>query len=336
MKKIILLVVGFLFAEYVYSQEIHTPTQILKILNDSKIGYQMGTFDKKIECKDYSDKLNDNNYYRLVKDSVIRTYGYSLNDKMKSLYGKAESFFAIHNLDSALRYYELILEEDSTLFQVMTYIGQVYEEKKDRDNAIKWYKRAISKNYIDYMAHWFLADMYYLTNNIEKAVDEITIAQILNRNNPRIKKSVAAIYSQAKRDTTDWCFNPQVEITKISDTKVKVAYSSVEWSMYATTKALWLYEPGYSEAMGVKQGQYSTIEDKEALISLVIGMENPKIKIQEDTQLRVLKEAAKNKNLDNYILYDIVLPKAPFLVYQLHEGAIIDIKNYILNFRNKK
>jgi tetratricopeptide (TPR) repeat protein len=217
----------------------------------------------------------------------------------------------------------------------MTYIGQIYGTIKDYDNARLWYRKTIEKNYIDYMAHWFLADIYYKTGEIDNAVNEIVIAQILNRNNPRIKQQFTSIFESAKRKTDDWCFSPQVEIQKLSDNKISVAFNN-NWTGYALAKAIWMYEPGYRESMGVAEGQYSTVEDRECLVSLLIGLENSKAKIKKDPQLNMLKEASENKFLNEYILYEIVLPQNPFVAYQLSEEIILGIKDYVLKVRNRK
>ena len=336
MKKIKMLIVFLSFSFYGFSQQIHSPAEIYKIMNDSKLSYDIKVLDKSIECKDLSDKLNYHNCYRVSTDSGLFTYKITVNDQAKPLFDKAESFFqTTTNADSSLVYYKMALTVDSSLYNVITYIGQIYEQKGDVENAIIWYKKAIHKNYIDYMAHWFLADAYSAKGDIKNAVDEIVIAQILNRNNPRIKKAMINIFEKAKRNTEDWCFNPQMELTKISDNKVSIAITD-KWIGYSIAKAVWTYEPGYRESMGVSQGQYSTIEDKECLYSLLVGLENAKIKIKKEPQLRILKEAAENKHLEDYIMYEIVLPQTPFVAFQLPEQSILDIKEYILNIRNSK
>jgi len=167
------------------------------------------------------------------------------------------------------------------------------------------------------------------------AVDEITIARILNRNNRNIKKSFDNIFLRTKRDTTDWYFNPQMKITKPSENTVSVAMDE-KWTGYGISKALWMYEPGYPESMGVTKGQYSILEDRECLISLVIAQTNAKTKIKGIPEFTVLKQAAENKHLDDYILFEIILPKTPSVAYQLPEKTILEIKDYILDVRNKK
>jgi len=40
--------------------------------------------------------------------------------------------------------------------------------------------------------------------------------------------------------------------------------------------------------------------------------------------------------LDEYILYEIILPKNPSFAFQLSEKMISGIKDYVLNVRNKR
>jgi tetratricopeptide (TPR) repeat protein len=335
MKRTKILIFLLISINYAFSQDIHNPAEILKIMEASKLSYEIKILDKSIECKDYSDKLNYHDCYRVKTDSGLITYKFSVNDNAKPLFKKAEDLFQTQQYDSALVYYQLSLKADSGLYKVMTYIGQLYEKKGDVENAMYWYKKAISNNYIDYMAHWFLADLYWSTDNIKDAVDEIVIAQILNRNNKRITNSMTDIFKKAKLTTNDWSFNPQMELRKISEDKISIAFDQ-KWTGYAIAKAIWTFEPGYKESMGVNPGSYSTLEDKECLFSLMLGLDNAKINIKKDPQLMILRQAFDKKYLNEYILYEIVLPQNPGVAFQLPEQTILEIKDYILNCRNKK
>lgn len=330
--KLILLL--FLIPFIAKTQQIHTPMEIVQIMSNSKLSYEIDALNKTIECQDYSSKLNYHDCYRVIKNGELITYRISVSEKAKPVFDKAEDFFSKRELDSALVYYQQSLKIDTTLYNVMTYIGQIYGTKKDYDTAISWYEKVISKNYIDYMAHWFLADLYLHKNELKKAVDEIVIAQILNRNNPRIKDELMTILKNAKIDYSDWCFNPQVEILKKGDNKIGIALSE-KWTGYAMAKALWMFEPGYKKSMGIEEGHYSTLEDKECLISELVGLENGKINIKKDPQLLALRNAGDEKCLDQYILYEIVLPQTPAVAYQLPVESILSIKDYILKVRSK-
>ena len=335
MKKTVTIILILFVFNHVQSQEIHSAADILNIMSHSKIAYQVEDLKKSVNSADYSKKLNYNNTFRVVTDSVFSTASYNVKVLSEPDLKKAEGYFQAKDYGNALKSYKTALKDDSTLFFVMTYIGQMYEKQRDNANSIYWYKKAISHNYIDYMAHWFLADNYISTGNLKNSIDEIVIARILNRNNQRIKKSMNSIFLKAKRDTTDWYFTPQTEITRNPDNSVRVAMNT-KWTGYAMAKALWMYEPGYRETLGVKKDEHSTLEDRECLNALLTTIENSKLKITKDPQLRILKEAAEKDLLDEYILFEIILPDNPYIAFQLSENTISGIKDYVLNVRNKR
>jgi len=319
----------------VAQQKLHTPAEILKMMSDSKLMYEVKMLDKPVTCPDYSNKLNSQDSYRVYTDSGFYTSRYEINDKARPLLDQAEAYFKSNNRYSALMYYRMALEADSTQYYILTYIGQMYDGQRDYTNSIEWYKKAISKNYIDYMAHWFLADAYFAIGEVDSAVDEIVIARILNRNNPRLADSMNRIFKKAKRNTNDWCFNPQIAINKGEGNRVIVEMSA-DWTAYAMAKALWNFEPGYKESMGVAPDNYSTIEEKECLFALLVGMENAKTSVKNNPQLMILKKATDNNHLEDYMLYEVFLPRSPQVAYQLSEQAIQSIKDYVLNVRNTK
>ncbi len=333
MKTQSLLLLSLLFVFSAGAQSLHTPDEIFKLLSNSKLSYEIQLLNKTIPCPDRSKNVIDHNYYRRKTNSGLTLYKFSINKKAKPLFDKAEFFFQSKMPDSALVYYQLALNADTSLYFIMTYIGQIYEMKNEMTKAMDWYKKAIDKNYIDYMAHWFLADAYADHNKLKKATDEIVVAQILNRNNPRIKVSMKNIFEKSGRDTTDWCFQPQMQIIKTPN-KIIIA-TSKKWMGYALAKALWLYEPGYRKSMGVT-GNISTLEEKECLFSLLVALKNGNIDIKNDPALYTLQNAVKHKEFNAYLLYEVILPQYPIVASQLPKPALLEIKDYILKTRNKK
>jgi tetratricopeptide (TPR) repeat protein len=317
-----------------YSQNLHTPAEILKIMEDSKLSYEMNILSKPIDCIDRSNNTVDHSYYRVKTDSSILTFSYNLKPEAKPFFEKAETYFSNKSLDSARIYYEKVLEIDPSYYKVMTYIGQMYGTMGDLDKSVEWYKKTIDLNYIDYLAHWLIADIYRMQGKIDEAVNEVTIAIILNRNNPRLKKLQTEIYQLSKLKTDDWCFNPQIDISSEGN-KVNVAFDNV-WIGYAMPKAVWRYEPGYKESMGVKDNQYSTLEDKECLINLLIAIKNSKAKTKKYQDITTLKKAVDKGFISEYILYEILLPEHPFAASQFSEEEINKIKDYVLTIRHSK
>ena len=283
-----------------FGQEIHTPAEIYKIMEKSPISYELAALETEIIAPDRTDNLNYNHYYRVKRNDELITYNYEISEEASKYLKKAEEFFNGNKFQDAREMYFKVLELDSTYYEIMTYIGQTYGIEKDFDKAIEWYKNTIRLNYIDYMAHWFLADAYKVKGEIDKAVDEITIAQILNRNNPRINKSLVEIYNIKKINYSNWVFNPQIQIDSIGINKVKIAFNT-DWLGYAMVKAVWLYEPNYKENMGVKDGSFSTLQERESFASLMTGFNKKKLK--KYPEFKALQLALDKKMITEYRLF---------------------------------
>lgn len=320
----------------VRGQKLHDPAEIFKILEISDISYNIEELKESIKSTDFSDHLNLNNVYRIQSDSGLFVYGYSLEDDAQQYFNKAEEYFTDKNLDSAIVYYEKVLDIQPNYYKVMTYIGQMNGSLGRLDDALAWYKKTIDANYIDYLAHYLIADIYKLKGDLDNAINEITIARILNRNNPRMAELQFKLYKEKKLKIEDWYFNPQYKIAQKESGVVEVKMN-IDWMGYALTKAVWEFEPGYKESMGVKKGTYSSLEDKEALLVLYSGLlNNGKKAIQKNTDFINLGKAIENDYLTEFILYEIVLPEHPEVAYQLQKEQIEKIKDYLLSTRHKK
>ena len=315
-----------------YAQEIHTPAEIIQIMEKSEVMYSLESLEEEIAAPDRSENLNMNFYYRKMEGNTITTLKYDVSNAIEEMFEEAEKRFQEKDFLGARALYLKILGEDPGYFKVMTYIGQTYGIEGDFDKAGEWYDKAIASNYIDYMAHWFLADVYKQKGDLDKAIDEITIAQILNRNNPRIQQSLIDIYQLKKMKYADWVFNPQIKIESEEDMKVSVKFDA-DWLGYGLVKALWMYEPGYRESMGIEEGTMSSLEEREAFASLVVGFNKKKLKKHEE--FKALNLAIEKDMINEFIFFEIFLPKNPFAANQLSEDFVNDIKEYVIEVRVK-
>jgi tetratricopeptide (TPR) repeat protein len=332
MKKLLLL--SFIFAVYhVYSQELHTPKQILEIIEKSEISYEINELKTKIDLPDRSGNVNLNNSYRVYKDSSMFTYKYEPSEEVLAWADSGEAYFVKGNTNKAREMYMKVLSIDPSYYKVITYIAQTYGIEKNYDESELWYKKAIEKNYIDYLAHWLLADIYRLKGNNQKALQEITIAHILNRNNPRLYKSFSEIYKLQKINYSPWYFNPQHQSEFVDHDHI-VIKANMDWLGHALVKAVWQFEPGYSESMGDKENSaISVVREKEGLVAMLYTMDKKKMK--KYPELNALQLALDNKQIEEYIFYEIILPDYPVVAYHLPESFIGNISDYIINTRSK-
>jgi len=334
-KYFLLILLIFLFHLPTFSQKLHTPSEILKIMEESEISYEFDVLKQKIEAPDRSNNLVYNDYYHKTDSSGFTTVSYKPSDKVKDYLEKAETYFRADDNAKARELYLKALELDTSYFKLMTFVAQTYEREKNYEEAINWYKKTIKKNYIDYMAHWFISDIYLKTGNKKEALREITIASVLNRNNPRIKKAFDNIYNECRLKNEEWTFVPQYNLTKSKDNKVTI-YFSEYWMGYAITKAVWKYEPDYRTNMGETDSTISILEEKEALVSLMIGLSNTKKAFRQFPEFKALKEAFENKFVEEFILYEIILPEYPYVALQIPTNFVESVCDYTMTVRGGK
>lgn len=335
MKRLILLsVITFSFSVSAQERKIHTPAEMIKIATESKLTYNIGFLENPIVAENYENNLLQPEYYRVEQSDKIIVRKYDLRAKAKAFFEAAETEFQANKLPQALENYLLAYKEDSTFSLALSYAGQVCEHSGNYTDAEKYLKKAVSQNYIDYMAHWFLADVYEHNGALQKAKQEILVAHILNRNNPRIMTALKRILTKVgDKYNSEWVFNPQVEVLQ-TDSGINVKYNDV-WLGYAIAKALWQFEPGYKENMGIKKDadiNFNQDAEKEALISVLIMAENEKKKKLPES-INALQKATKNKMFQEYLFYEIWLTKRPDIALQLPNKFIKEISDYVLKIR---
>lgn len=325
-----------LSSSYSYSQKIHLPEEILLIMSRSATKYHIEFLDKEIKCPDYSNHLNTNDFYRVEENGNITVYKYSLNEKAKNNFELAETFFLNNIFDSALVYYIKTFEEDSTAYNALTYVGQCNGLMQKYDEAERIYKSVIDKNYIDYMAHWFLSDIYCIKKKWKDAAKEITIASVLNRNNPRILAKMSEIYKKANMKWNNFYFNPQYKLKDLGGTdSVQVLFDKT-WMMYALVKAVWAFEYRYRESMEDVKSDFSTTEEWESLANLYIGLERSDYDFEDLPELAALENAIINKMPYSYIYYEIMLVKYPQAAYNFPRDVLDKIVDYVMRVRPGK
>ena len=317
-------------------QELHSPAEMSDIMNKSTIEYKVVQLGQRIPYSDRNKTLNTNAVYISRINGKKKVQTYRLDSKIKTLMIAAEKSIIKKQYKKALKKYTEAYNLDTTYYQALTFIGHMNMILRKYDLAEKYLRLAIKKNSIDYMAHWFLADIYNKTNRKRAALEEITLAQILNRNNLRIAASLRSIYSNNNLNSPTWFFHPQYQINKVTDKAIEIK-TSIDWIPYAIAKALWTYEPGYREKMIKGQHAPRAFEEYEC-ISGVILSEEDKTKTEQQKSppsIQAMLKAYNNDFLTEYILYEIMLPQNPAYAYFFSKKQLNKVKKYILKTRGE-
>lgn len=250
---------------------------IFNIMETSMRTYEPEIVDSVEGIKRDYPRLNDQLYLYTASDSSIQLLQYELSEEALKCYKLAEEEYNKHNYDKAVYYYRELLKADPAYNKAYTMIGDMYYMKKDYDSARYYFTTSIEKNYADYTAHWFLADAYYASGQPEKALEEITIAHLLNRNHESIlnglKRYRKANYSEWK----NWNLDP--ECRTYQEGENYIIETTEDWLGYAAAEAVWKFEPGFAEEITGEPFEEGDIRyEKEAgCIAANIGSANMRI-----------------------------------------------------------
>lgn len=300
--------------------------EAMEIIKESKTLYSLKYLDKPIPVPDRSRLINYP-VYREKKGDSYDVKAIKATGEAKKLLDKAENYFGSHQYAKARDAYTLALQEDPKLYSAITYIGQTYGIEKNWDKAELWYKKAIEANYVDFLAHWLLADVYKIKGQKEKALDEISIAKVLNRNNPRLEALRKEIYGLNGLNIKNWTFNPQVRMSMDSVTgNVNIVADSI-WSYYAFVQAAWFYEPVYkakAKKYSMPQAMY-----RECLMGFLPFIGDKALVDSVDVLKRLVKVIEADK-LDEFVFYDMLLLDYPTASFQLDKKQIEGLKDYLI------
>lgn len=316
----------------VSAQKIHTVKEILQVMDSSEYTYLID--NKEPAPVDYSQFVLTNDFYKKVDGNSKTISRYEPNDSAIFYMEIAESFYNQSDMDQARDYYIKTLNADSTYYKALVYLGDTYYHQRRFSEALTYYQKAIESNYVDYLAHWACANAYLYLGYPDMALKEITVAKILNRNNPRLTTRLMEIYKLNKKNYTDWYFTPIYSVDEDYDKEddrlvVKIAFKDY-WMSYALAKAVWKYEPGYAEAMG----NDFVLGEKEALGAYLQAADVYK-SAKKAIATKVLYLAMEKRYTDAYVVYEAVLPSNPEIAMYLGKEGVETIVSYILDVRSQ-
>ncbi len=296
------LILIFLALSVVSAQEIkidgkiHSSGEILQLLEQSSLVYELGELDDSVVTND-SLPVVSNQLFIQKKDNKITLDIYTLPKAIEDTLLLAEKAFGEKNYEDALILYRKVQKLAPEYYVVLTFIGDIFFMKENYDSAKVYFEKGISYNFIDYNAHWFLADTEWELGSKSRAIEQVTIAHLLNVNHPLIKKRLIRYRNENNRIWRDWAFYPQYTLGKEGN-NVKVKFHP-DWIGYVLVKALWKYEPGYAENMfgpSYADQVVCFLEEKEALASLLAHNE----------KLDPIPQIIKAGFVNEFILYEIV------------------------------
>lgn len=300
------------------STPLRTPAEFTKIMEDSKLGYKIINEFK--PAPPVEPIVLSNQLHLVETDEGHSIEFFTLSEDATRLLVTAETAFNGGEYEKAVSLYNEILEIQPEYTPAVTLIGDVYYQLGTLDSCITYFQKAIDRNFIDYNAHWFLSDTYERLGRLDQAVEEATIAHLLNVNHTFLQENIRRIRAKQNRPWKEWSFIPQYSLA-FEEGEVRINLT-IEWLGYAMAKAVWEYEPGYSDSLLTEERKTQIVcwpEEKEAIAGYCAT--NP--------ESIVCSEVILAGYFQEFVLYEMVEKNHPSVLALLPRDAFMKVVQYV-------
>ncbi|MBK7259277.1 MAG: tetratricopeptide repeat protein [Ignavibacteriae bacterium] len=309
------------FSQEAKEVRLHSPAEIMKIMEDSDLMYEIGP--DFIAAPADSPMVLSNQMYLQKTGQGLSLVMFSISEQARSVFDRAEEAFRGGKFTEAIVHYRRLLEVQPDYLHAVTLIGDAYFCMQEFDSAKANLERSIELNFVDFYAHWFLADTYARMGDVESASREATIAHVLNVNHANLQKAIRHHRKMAEHPWKEWAFTPEYTISK--EGKTVSIQTSLEWMGYAMVKAVWAYEPGYAASMLDRPRETLAIvwpEEKEAIVMLLPNKE----------KFQHISDIIDAGYFQEFVLYEITARRHPSVLVVLPHEQFMRVVEYVNMF----
>jgi tetratricopeptide (TPR) repeat protein len=284
------------------------------IIGKSSVIYDYQMITKPVAPPSVYDKLNFN-HHKLVDSAGVRSVRpFQISFSALEHVELGWQAYMADEPETAIGIFKEVLDSFPEYTPAMSRIGDVLKGEERLDEAIHWYRKALAKNPIDYIAAWSLARTYEEAGKPDSAMVMLLHAWVLNRNNQHIQRELETVIEASGKQMKNWQFVPQYELDYQQD-KVLLKYHEA-WLGYAICQAVWDFEPGFAEQRNIN-GDVALFRERECLACLVSTMNAGKNDASTEPALNGFATALRNKMAFEFILFEILLPQNPDMAYIL-------------------
>lgn len=337
-RRFILAACAFLASGTLYGQ-LHSPDQILKIMEESPISYGL-EFDEDLEADATEpDQLLPGLFQRRTGEGMSLEV-YELSPEAKAIMEQAELSFAGGKFDSAITLYRRALELEPNYSGAATMIGDAFFNMERYDSAKFYLEKAIGMNFADYQAHWFLSSTEFQLGNVKEGLRELTVAHVLNPGHTHLVTALKSARKKHGKAWKEWSFAPRYAMEDQSLEEVSITCAP-GWMLYAMTQALWEFEEGYAEDIGVEDReslQGVSLREKESALMFFFEYLARQEQSEEDKMGDTEEADALGKRLgkiiedemmDPFIYYEVIGRRNPIVFSLMSKESVYNVAAYV-------
>lgn len=334
MKSFIVFLVAIILGNFssLVSQKVNNPAEIFQFMQKSTIMYDFAELKDSIMPPDRSNLLVENKFLRQKDGEDYFAFEYDESIFSDDLYKSGLNLLEAKKYSEASDNFKKLFEKYPDFPLALTLQAQCLYYSGNEDDAIDLFRSAISENFIDYDAHYYLAVLYDKMGLTDVAVRHILFAHILNRNDAKINNKRIELFSKKGLNTSNWVFVPQIKY-KAGKSDVQMIIKQ-QYTGYAMAEALWLYDDDYRKTKEDPDNPLNLNKITECLASHSAVFS--KIPWYGETdEGKSLRTALEKKMFTEFIYYEVILPSHPYEVHKLSEERINKLANYIMTARGE-
>lgn len=257
--------------------------------------------------------------------------------KIADLFELAAQELENDNYEEVKNLYEKAYRIDSLYFKSVSNLGDAWSFLGDYRRAEYYLKRAVQLNGAGYQEYLFLADVYDKTGKKREALDAITQAFMLNKNNPYLLHFLQNILEKnnlcLKEDRLSFPF--RIKKTGVKECEIQYQTSnSFIWHAMANCLACWEMEPDLQiKLQGEDMFSYKVQMYRECLLNQgyyldVLKKGGKKLSKEEEDFL----EKVKKKHVDSIVYWEIMAGEEPYIMFLLSAKERQLIVEYIRKY----
>lgn len=257
--------------------------------------------------------------------------------KIADLFELAAQELENDNYEEVKNLYEKAYKIDSLYFKSASNLGDAWSFLGDYRRAEYYLKRAIQLNDAGYQEYLFLADVYDKTGKKREALDAITYAFMLNKNNPYLLNFLQNILEKnnlcLKEDRLQFPF--RIKKTGVNECEIQYQTSDgFVWHAMANCLACWEMEPDLQiKLQGEEMFTYKVQMYRECLLSQgyyldMLKKGGKKLSKEEEAFL----EKVRKKHIDSIVYWEIMAGEEPYIMFMLSAKEKQSIVEYIRKY----
>jgi tetratricopeptide (TPR) repeat protein len=229
---------------------------------------------------------------------------FSDNPAVEQAMRAGEASFARRDFDQALKEYAKALELDPGNYSAALFTGNTYDRKNEFAKAAEWYQRAIQFGPNVETAYRYYADMLAKKGDMEKARAMLVRAAVAEPYNRIVWRELRAWATLNNTQINEVYIGVPAEPKKLPDANQPSPAVSTVWQAYRLVRNNWQQGGEFKKRFPEEKYRHTLAEESEALIAAAKVLQ----KLQED------KKSAK------LATNDVALS----LLLKLHHGGLIE------------